>query len=87
MVTALEDNCPTGGQEDAETTPPGPPDSASVSSQPSRGEDGGVRGCQCLRSVVLGRRGPELFPVDGLWFWGPDQSDLKVTLRGHFGSA
>lgn len=41
MVTAMEDACPSGGQEEAEMNPEGPPDVASVSTQPSRGEDRG----------------------------------------------
>lgn len=47
MVTAMEDACPSGGQEDAEMKP-----DSSVSTQPSRGEDGGAVGR--LRLVVLG---------------------------------
>lgn len=44
MVTAMEDACPSGGQEDAEMNPAGQPDSASVSTQPSGGEDRGTSG-------------------------------------------
>lgn len=39
MVTAMEDACPAGGQEDAPINPAGQPDVASVSTQPSRGEE------------------------------------------------
>lgn len=40
MVTAMEDACPSGGQQETEMNPAG----ASVSTQPSRGEDRGM--CQ-----------------------------------------
>lgn len=42
MVTAMEDACPSGGQEETEMNPAGQPDMASVSTQPSRGEDRGM---------------------------------------------
>lgn len=41
MVTAMEDACPSGGQQETED-PAGQPDGASVSTQPSRGEDRGM---------------------------------------------
>lgn len=42
MVTAMEDACPSGGQQETEMNPAGQPDGASVSTQPSRGEDRGM---------------------------------------------
>lgn len=42
MVTAMEDACPSGGQQETDMNPVGQPDMASVSTQPSRGEDRGM---------------------------------------------
>lgn len=44
MVTAMEDACPSGGQEEAQMNPAGQPDLDPVSAQPSRGEDRGRAG-------------------------------------------